>query len=80
MMVRNVTILFVCVAILFCIGCGDGQANLGVANGRPTKLAADHDCAEIPDCFFDRYPENWEHVLYQRQLTARYEAREVPKK
>ncbi len=77
-MPRNGMSLCLFVLILFCIGCGQ-QANLNVSN-TSTEITAGHDCSQTPDCFFDRYPENWEHVLYQRELTARYEAREVAKK
>jgi len=66
--------------VLFCIGCGQqANANLNVSN-HPTEIATGHDCSQTPDCFFDRYPENWEQVLYQRALAARYEARKVVKK
>ncbi len=77
-MLRNAMSLCLFVLILFCIGCGE-QTNLNMPDNH-TKIAAGHDCSKTPDCFFDRYPENWEHVLYQRELTARYEARELAKK
>lgn len=77
-MPRNGMSLCLFVLILFCIGCGQ-QANLNVPN-HSTEITAGHDCSQTPDCFFDRYPENWEHVLYQRELTARYEAKELAKK
>ena len=75
---KNVTTLCLFVLILFCIGCSE-QASLNVSDNH-TRIAAGHDCSQTPDCFFDRYPENWEHALYQRELTARYEAKELAKK
>jgi hypothetical protein len=78
-MLRNGASLCLFVLILFCVGCGE-QANLNVPNHRTEVAAGGHDCSRVPDCFFDRYPENWEHVLYQRELTARYEAKEPAKK
>ncbi|MCD6393790.1 MAG: hypothetical protein J7M40_09800 [Planctomycetes bacterium] len=76
-MLRNVTTLCLFVLILFCIGCSE-QANLNMS-GNHTMIAG-HDCSKTPDSFFDRYPENWEHALYQRELAARYETRELAKK
>ncbi len=76
-MLRNLTTLCLFVLILFCIGCSE-QANLNMP-GNHARIAG-HDCSKTPDCFFDRYPENWEHVLYQRELAARYEAKELAMK
>ena len=76
-MLRNVTTLCLFVLILFCIGCSE-QANLNMSDNH-TRIAG-HDCSKTPDCFFDRYPENWEHALYHRELTARYEAKGLAKK
>ncbi len=75
---RNVTTLCLFVLILFCIGCSE-QTSLNMPDNH-TKIAAGHDCSKKPDCFFDRYPENWEHALYHRELAARYEAKELAKK
>jgi len=76
-MLRYVTTLCLFVMILFCIGCSE-QANLNMSGNH--AMIAGHDCSKTPDCFFDRYPENWEHALYQRELAVRYETRELAKK
>ena len=79
-MIKTGTILCLFVAILFCIGCGDGGANLNLPNADQPKLAADHDCTHTPNCFFERYPENWEHALYEREMAARYQRSQLAKK
>lgn len=79
-MLRNSAILCLFVVILFCIGCGDGGANLNLPNADQPKLAADHDCTHTPNCFFERYPENWEHALYERELAARYQRNQLAKR
>ncbi|RKY10132.1 MAG: hypothetical protein DRP66_00500 [Planctomycetota bacterium] len=77
-MLRNITTLCLFVLILFCIGCSE-QTSLNMPDNH-TRIAAGYDYSKKPDCFFDRYPENWEHALYHRELTARYEAKELAKK
>lgn len=79
-MLKTGTILCLFVAILFCIGCGDGGANLNLSNADQPKLATDYDCQNSPDCFFERYPENWEHALYEREMAARYQRNQLAKK
>ena len=78
-MIRNCMILCLVAVMLLCIGCSE-QANTKLSDQHNPTLAASHDCQNTPDCFFERYPENWEHTLYQRQLMEKYETKQVAKK
>jgi len=54
-MKRVVLSFFMCVILLFCIGCeGAQQADTG----------------QILGLFAEVYPENWENTSYQQQLLA----------
>jgi hypothetical protein len=78
-MLRNGTILCLVAVMLLCIGCSE-KANTKLSSPHDPTITASHDCQNAPESFFDRYPENWEHALYQRQLMEKYDTKQVAKK
>jgi len=77
-MLKAAAILCLFAVMLACIGCSE-QAKLNLPVNH-TEIAMTGDCPHTPACFFERYPENWENALYQRQVAARYEQKRLARK
>ena len=67
---RNITVLYLCLSLFFCLGCGlsriieaeettevDEEAKLDYEGTRSARTCRS---------FFEDYPENWEHHIYQK--------------
>jgi len=76
-MLRNGAIICLLALMVLCVGCSEKKTMVNVGGEKPVLTA--NDC-KTPECFFERYPENWEHELYQRQIMKEYERLQVAKK
>lgn len=77
-MLRNAIVICLFAVVVLCIGCSEQATNLKLSDTSQPAIAA-HNCP-TPDCFFERYPENWEYERYQRQLMHKYQQQQLAQK